>query len=43
MSGIAEQTIRGYIQAYAKKHGLSFEEAKKHAMCELAKLHLKKD
>lgn len=43
MSSIAEQTARGYIKAYAEKHHISFEEAKKHAMCEIAKLYLKKD
>lgn len=40
---IPEQTVKGYIQAYATKHHITFEEAKKHAMCELAKLYLKKD
>lgn len=41
MSAEAETTIRNYILKYARKHGISYEEAKEHAMCKFAELYLK--
>lgn len=43
MSEEARTTIRKYIQKYAKKHGVTFKEAKGHAICVLTELYLKEN
>ena len=43
MSSEERTTIRNYICKYAQKHGITFEEAKQHAMCKLAELYLKEN
>ena len=43
MSQEAEQTVSIYIRKYAEKHGITFEEAKEHAICELASIYLKEE
>ena len=40
MSSEATTTIKNYIRKYAKKHGISFEDAKEHAICKLTELYL---
>lgn len=34
-------TMANYIRKYANKHGITFEDAKEHAICKLTELYLK--
>lgn len=43
MSSEARTTIGNYIREYAKKHGITFEDAKEHAICKLTELYLKEN
>jgi hypothetical protein len=43
MSSEERTTIRKYIQKYAKKHGITFEDAREHAICKLTELYLKEN
>lgn len=36
MTGEEELKIKDYIRKYAIKHGITYEEAKEHAMCQMA-------
>lgn len=38
MSSDEETQLKNYIQKYADKHNISFEEAAEHAMCKAAEL-----
>lgn len=38
MSSDEEVQLKNYIQKYADKHHISFEEAAEHAMCKAAEL-----